>query len=156
MGRAMRVDFAKGRSNAGGRGGGNRPKRMPDWDCQDCGTAGNFGSRPTCFKCGAKNPAWEGEIPQNWECKACGGDNFPSRSSCFKCSEPKPYESPAAESKSVKLNVTKKRAAEEEPAEAEPTKKRKAEEAGIETAAEEPKKKKKKKDKKNKKKRKAE
>lgn len=90
MGRACRVDYAKGRTNAGGRGGGQRKERLPDWDCPACGTTGNFGSRATCFKCGEKNPAWKGEVPQDWPC-ACGASNFPSRSSCYKCGEAKPF-----------------------------------------------------------------
>jgi len=50
------IPGAKQQDRGGFRGGNGGNSRPPDWDCAQCGATGCFGSKPTCFRCGAPNP----------------------------------------------------------------------------------------------------
>jgi len=72
-------------------------ERASDWDCAECGATGCFGSKPTCFKCGAANPHAGAENPakkrrlDDWECPntECGASVFGSKAECYKCGTPR-------------------------------------------------------------------
>ena len=82
-------------STAQTNGGNGKNGRPGDWRCPSC-NAMCFGSRNTCFKCGADRPANASQggngrrRPGDWTCPNCGSNVFASKDRCFKCNTPKP------------------------------------------------------------------
>ena len=77
-------------------------RRLPDWDCPQCGQTNIFGSKPECFRCHAANPARRfgsspvapppapvptGRRPRlpDWDCETCQRMVFGSKDACNKC-----------------------------------------------------------------------
>ena len=80
-------------------------RRLPDWDCPQCGLTKIFGSKPECVKCHTKNPNWPsghgsaapapapaGGRPHlpDWNCGKCQMKIFGSKDTCAKCGKRNP------------------------------------------------------------------